>query len=352
MVIKQVLNGEIPIEDQHTGKVHTVKEACPTDIHRTYKTLVRERNTLVPRKVKPAVYSSFITMFRFAEKLGLVEQVGEEPMISPPPTGHLYTTRGDGRARAVISSRHLYRLTSIGKQDELSWSNLCQAYIQHWVAPQKLPEVAKVITRYRFSTVPSREQLMALLEHLKTMQQTKIDTKELDTLSAKVGDWAIYFEDRIKVSAEKMGYRRLLDGTSKLSEQLAKLDIQGAIDTLTDMVIHSTLTTHVGREEKPVAAFQPPEPEEEEQIDVEALKENLTNLMDEESKSTSIRKLSKALEKINTDKVEGVDEIKEAIEEYENITREGMTSEEYNDEKSSAFEAIGDAIDELALVEE
>ena len=55
---------------------------------------------------------------------------------------------------------------------------------------------------------------------------------------------------------------------------------------------------------------------------------------------------------LNEDMLEGFEDIESAIEEYEGIERSGMTPEEYNDEKASAFEAIMEAVDELELTEE
>lgn len=236
LVIKDILLGKIPIEDQHTGVIHPVTEACPTDIHREYKRLVREHNSLTGIKVHPSHYTSFITMFRFAHELGLVELVRKEDMISPPPTGNLYTVARHDGAHVEISKRNVYRLTETGKQDELSWTNLCRAYIEHWIAPQKAPEVAiaAVPTRYKFSEIPSKEQLTMLMEHLKSM--VKINENELDDLVDKMDAWLDYYEKRLGIAKDREKYEQLSELTSELMKNINQRELKTAVETLNKMI--------------------------------------------------------------------------------------------------------------------
>lgn len=228
--IKDMLSAKVPNED---GRF--VTEAAVVDVHRAYKRYVREHMLIVGKRTRPMVYSSFITLFRFAHELKLVEMVRKEDMLYPPPTGHLYTAGRHDGIHIETSTRHIYRLTDVGKQDDLSWTNLTRAYIEHWVVPQKLPEVA-VAVEYKFSPTPFRGHLIALLEHLKALQKTGFKKEELDRLGMQTGDWVIYYEDRLRVSKEKGIYQPLLDKANRLSEQLIVLDIQGAINTLADMI--------------------------------------------------------------------------------------------------------------------
>lgn len=234
-LIKSLLSGEIPNEDGER-----VTESAIVDIHHVYKAAVREAGMLRSKHYKPMVYSSFVCLFRFAEKLGLVELVRSEPMLYPPPHGHLYTTRRHDGAHIQTSTRNVYRLTELGKQDELSWSNLTRAYLEHWLAPQKLivpiPTVAP--TKYKFSSTPSSIQLTAFMNFLISMKNTGIDQSLLRQLSEQVGDWSIYFEDRLKTSNDKDKYRHLRDDANRLSDELFEYNIDAAIATARDMVIY------------------------------------------------------------------------------------------------------------------
>lgn len=128
LTIKSVLMGQIPLR---TGEL--VTEASINDIHNAYQELVYRENTRreKPRKLRGMRYYSFTALFRLARYLGLVELVREDPMLYPPPHGHLYSTRKNARIHVVISTRSIYKLTDQGKMAEESWRNLHKAWKYH-----------------------------------------------------------------------------------------------------------------------------------------------------------------------------------------------------------------------------
>ena len=125
LTIKGVLMGQIPLA---TGAI--VIEASITDIHHTYQELIRQENMLRPksRRLQGMRYPSFYALFRLARYLGLVEFVRDEPMLFPPPTGHLYSLRKDTEMNVVVSTRRIYKLTEKGRKAEQSWQNLHRAW--------------------------------------------------------------------------------------------------------------------------------------------------------------------------------------------------------------------------------
>ena len=121
--IKAVLSGEIPLT---TGKHMT--EACITDIHSVYKLLTKQENLIRPRdkRLRGMTYDSFLTLFRFARYLGLVEEVREEPMTR---TGKLLSIRVEPDGPHVVESKRIiYRLTPKGIEEGDVWSNLTGAW--------------------------------------------------------------------------------------------------------------------------------------------------------------------------------------------------------------------------------
>jgi len=125
LTIKGVLIGKIPLA---TGDL--VTEASITDIHNAYRELLWQVNTLRPksRKLRGMRYPSFYALFRLARYLGLVEFVRDEPMLFPPPKGHLYSLRKNAEMEVVVSTRRIYRLTDKGREAEQSWQNLHRAW--------------------------------------------------------------------------------------------------------------------------------------------------------------------------------------------------------------------------------
>jgi FtsZ-binding cell division protein ZapB len=337
-VIKNVLSGKLPNEE---GKL--VTESAIVDIHHVYKKLIKDNNATRSKKLKPMVYSSFITQFRFAEKLNLVELVRKEPMLFPPPTGHLYTFKVHDGNIGEISQRHVYRLTSIGEQDEKSWTNLTQAFIQHWVAPQAAPEYEVVPKVYVHQLIPSVSSFTRLRNHLISGNVTKV---EADRIAEQVGDWIIYLQDRAEVSG-RAEYTKLADSVNTLYEYLAANKIKESIDLISIMIINL---------EKLHEKVQPTAEEhtvkENKVEEPETLQETLHNLMDSTKQSKSIDKLRSALDELDHDKFEGIADVEGAIEDYESIERAGLTSAEYGEDRQAAFDEIDDAIDAIKEVDE
>ena len=85
--------------------------------------------------------------------------------------------------------------------------------------------------------------------------------------------------------------------------------------------------------------------------------EDIQKAIDETKKTDSIRRIERAIKRIDTEILDrelitGLDDLEAAIEEYKGIEREGLTPEEYRDEKESAFEAIGEAAEGLDIDED
>lgn len=106
----------------------------------------------------------------------------------------------------------------------------------------------------------------------------------------------------------------------------------------------------------PVASPAPPpapdDPEAKLRSEMEERLAQLGDILDEDKKAASLKRLEKALDGLDEDLVEGVDAVRDAIEEYRDVEKAGMAPAEYQQEKASAFDAIGEAVSELALVEE
>lgn len=219
-ITKSVLSGGIPLA---TGEL--VKEASITDIHSVYKYLTKQENIVRSRdkKLRGMTYASFITMFRFARCLGLVEKVREEPMLFPPPVGTLLSIRKpDEIPEVVVSKRVIYRLTQTGIEDELAWTNLRRAWAEHWPVPQKAVEVVppvpvvtppikvekpvRIERMPKLSDTPSLAQFSKLLRYLRGIRDAKLSDKQLrevlDKLSGKVGDWDIWIDDALEDAKE------------------------------------------------------------------------------------------------------------------------------------------------------
>jgi hypothetical protein len=77
----------------------------------------------------------------------------------------------------------------------------------------------------------------------------------------------------------------------------------------------------------------------------------LKTMLDEDDKAKTLTKVKRALDMLDRDQVDGVEDVESAIEEYEDITRAGSTPEEYADDKQSAFEFIQESIDALEVAE-
>ncbi len=263
LVTKGVLLGQIPLA---TGEL--VTEAAITDLHSSYKELIKRENTLRPkaRRLRGMTAQSFKTLFKFAQLLNLVELVREEPMLYPPPGGPLYSIRKpDGEPRVVISARRIFRLTAVGTEDERSWSNLCRAWREGWSAPEKIeyvppyvppveaPPVApppveppEVFIPYKWMPTPSTARFKTLLAHLETMEafgagEPEI-AAEIDRLSMVVSDCVIESCDALddaRAINKTRAIRRLepqFKSITALTEALMDGDLRRAITSLREIV--------------------------------------------------------------------------------------------------------------------
>mgnify|MGYP001566259242 FL=1 len=111
-----------------------------------------------------------------------------------------------------------------------------------------------------------------------------------------------------------------------------------------------------GRPPKPRVEAAPPAkvpavPEAREREEMESLVSQIQTVLDESNRAPTLKKLKILMAQLNEDMVEGVEDIEAAIEEYEGIQREGLTPEEYRDERETAFQDIQDATQGLALIE-
>lgn len=85
--------------------------------------------------------------------------------------------------------------------------------------------------------------------------------------------------------------------------------------------------------------------------------EGLQQAVDETKKADSIRRIERLLNRIDTEMLDreiivGLDDLQDAIEEYRGIEREGLTPEEYQEEKEAAFETITEAVNDLDIDED
>ena len=223
LVTKSVLLGVTPLA---TGEL--VTEASINDLHNAYKELVNRENAVRTRakRLKPMTAFSFKTLFKFAQLLGLVELVREEPMQLPPPEGNLLSIRTpDGilNAHVVISARRIFKITPVGAEDERSWSNLCKAWIEQWPAPAKVeylpptyvPRVPKEkppkaekpsdeileFTPYEWVAESSVAEFSRLAEHLHLLDSIGLAspgvTDEVARLSTKISGWIMELEEAL-----------------------------------------------------------------------------------------------------------------------------------------------------------
>ncbi len=259
LVTKGVLLGQIPLA---TGEL--VTEAAITDLHGSYKELIKRENTLRPkaRRLRGMTYRSFLTLFKFAQLLNLVELVREEPMLFPPPGGPLLSVRKPDGAEVVISARRVFKLTAVGQEDERSWSNLCRAWIEQWPAPEKMeyappyvpppkppvapPKPPEVFTPYKWIPTPSTARFKTLLAHLETMEAIGAAEPEIaaevDRLSMLVSDWVMEIGDALddaRAINNVRAIRRLepqFKAITALTEALMDGDLRRAISSLRELV--------------------------------------------------------------------------------------------------------------------
>ncbi len=260
LVTKGVLLGQIPLA---TGEL--VTEAAINDLHSSYKELIKRENALRPkaRRLRGMTAQSFKTLFKFAQLLNLVELVREEPALFPPPGGPLYSIRKPDGVHVVVSTRRVFKLTAVGKEDERSWSNLCRAWREGWSAPEKIEyappyvpppkppvvppvEVPEVFVPYKWMPTPSTARFKTLLAHLETMgaigaAEPEI-AAEIDRLSMLVSDWVMEIGDALddaRAINNVRAIRRLepqFKSITALTEALMDGDLRRAIASLRKLV--------------------------------------------------------------------------------------------------------------------
>jgi len=279
LVIKSILTGQIPL---HTGEY--VTEAAITDLHATYKDLIRQENTLRPKvkRLRGMTQFSFKTLFKFAQLLNLVELVREEPMKFPPPGGDLYSLRKTDEVRVVVSTRRVFKITTIGADDEKSWTNLCRAWIEGWPAPQKVeyavpptppappappaplekepteeaaqkpvkppkpPKPTKVAKPFKWVSIPSKRQFGLLLDHLEDLSTAGITSsdvaREVKILSMKLGDWLLWIDDSLE-DARAINNTAVIERLDMWSSSITNMmefleddNLEGAIASLREIL--------------------------------------------------------------------------------------------------------------------
>lgn len=406
LVIKDILMGRIPVITwDETGRVEKfVDEACIVDMHYTYKELMRREAQLheMRRTSRVMTYSSFCHLFKFARYLGLVEFTHYEPMIFPPPQGHLYQIGKHDGVHVRISQRKFFKLTELGIQDERAWTDLCNAYKQGWTLPQKveyaepyirppIPPREKITKRPRkpkprepvdlapdefpeepeaevFAEEPSVGEYTKMVDHLKTLEGIGLEREDvqqtIDELTTTIDPWIVYVLET-KGAAEKakdLGtywrYKKEEDLLYELYDKIEERDIAGAV----------TLLGRLIRERSQYAEYEPevrPEPEvPEPEPDIERYKKSakkfisdVQGALDPNRKAASIKRVRAVMEKLDPELEEheivtGIDDLENAISEYEDITREGLSPDEYKEEKDRAFEEIVSTTDELSVDED
>jgi len=81
--------------------------------------------------------------------------------------------------------------------------------------------------------------------------------------------------------------------------------------------------------------------------------DNVQKTIDETKKSASVKRIERVLDTSDVERfIVGADDLREAIADYQAIEREGLTPEEYQEEKEAAFEAIAEAVDGLDIDED
>ncbi len=277
-LIKNVLMGKIPLS---TGEY--VNEAAITDIFNVYRDAVKRENSLRPqnKQIRGCTYASFLKIFKFAQLLGLVEFIREEPMRYPPKGGKLYRvkmrkTPNGKQFSAVVSNRKIFKLSAVGAADEKSWSNLCLAWRESWPAPQKLegpippsPEEfmgtepvepkPKKTRRTKKATAPTGitmerpvlagdisanniRNLLAYLEHLKGIGAQNPDVaSELTIMVTAIDRWVGIADDN-RDDARALGnmalsirWMKIRDVLRMIAEAIEEQNLDGAISLVDEL---------------------------------------------------------------------------------------------------------------------
>lgn len=153
----------------------------------------------------------------------------------------------------------------------------------------------------------------------------------------------------IKTYASEEAKKRAEDKLQKTlaSFKAGRLDASDAITELKEQEI-----------EPPAELFEAETPEgkkdrvaqEKADAESEKVRSMLSDFIDDEKKSQSIKKIEKVMAGLDYDKYEGLEDIESAIEDYRSLERSGMSPKEYNDEKATLFEEITSAIESVEAV--
>jgi hypothetical protein len=167
---------------------------------------------------------------------------------------------------------------------------------------------------------------------------------EINDWRYKLGDYVI---EKFAAPYKKSGFTYIVatkDGThlsiegNTAEEAEAKLREKATIKSVT---VKNMMEDEESPEEKKANASS------------ENIRSMFSDLIDEDKKSQSIKKIEKMMAGLDYDKYEGLEDVENAIEEYRSLERSGMSPEEYNDEKAGLFEEITSAIEGIeAVVEE
>jgi len=221
------------------------------------------------------------------------------------------------------------------------------------------------VPRLKLQIRPSGDQFYTLYNHLLRLRDigsTNEDVKiEIRRLAVQVGEWVAEAAEAVQrahergVAREVIEVRYLRDKLIHLDEALLDDKLGSAIEQLTALMkAHpATVKSEVVEEKiapEPVQS-QPtspkPAPKKSTKVDlnamdVDTLRNYLTDLMDDEHRGPSIKKLQSALSQLDYDKFEGLEDIDSAIEAYQDAEK---------DDKESAFEDVMATIEEISVIE-
>lgn len=268
-IIKKTLMGEVPLRD--TGEY--VSEAAITDIFGAYKGEVERVNALreKPKHIRGMRYRSFFTAFRFAQLLGLVEYIRDEPMRFPPPAGDLLRIEKPNVSFHIVkSTRKIFRLSVLGQQDEKCWSDLTRAWKEGWspgekveyIPPTQVPPVPPVPPKpappkkpvvpptefkpYKWLLTPTKARFRSLLSHLYELEALGLEVPEvkdeIHLLSMRLGDWILDAEDNLETAksigavAEISKYEGWIKWLNVVATALAEWNIGTAIEAMEELV--------------------------------------------------------------------------------------------------------------------
>ena len=235
-VIKDTLSGTIPLirrspDDPSVLEEIYVEEASIQELSFSYKQLIKRENQTRPsaHKLRGMTYFSFVKVFKFAQLLGLVELVREQPMTFSP--GQLLSIRNHAQRAVVDSVRRIFRLTDNGRIEDAAWRDLRRAWSESWPIPTTLseeelpvvetwtppvtpPPVVEAPPPTEVPPIPIEpgtmfgrgavRKLADYLDYVHDMPRSPELTAAIDDVIARIGDWEIDLED-VAAHAEARG---------------------------------------------------------------------------------------------------------------------------------------------------